>query len=80
MPDCLIPGCNRTANNTLSIRCRRPDTSAIWAPNLKANLCDKHATEGCTIDVILTPNTSGHVKTNVRAGDQGLYTRITKIK
>ena len=47
MPQCLIPNCPEcNSENPISIRCRRPDTSAIWAPNTVAYLCDVHADLG----------------------------------
>jgi len=68
MPKCLIPNCTNDASNNLGIRCRRPETSAIWAPNCDAYLCDDHADQGYTIDITLTPATSRNITTNVAAG------------
>lgn len=79
MPECLIPGCNNVANDgALSIRCRDRNTNAIWSPNLDAYLCDFHALQGCTIDVIITPNTSEHLKMITRSGDN-VVTKIHAI-
>ena len=69
MPRCLIPNCKNNAENNISIRCRRPDTSAIWAPNTVGNLCDIHADEGYTIDITFTPSATRTITTNVSAGD-----------
>lgn len=33
MEKCIIPGCPHEGGNQLGIRCRRPDTTAVWAPN-----------------------------------------------
>lgn len=79
MPNCLIPGCTNDADNNVAIRCRRPDTSAIWAPNSNAYLCLAHATQGCAIDITITPNASGEVETNVSAGG-AVETRTTPIR
>lgn len=68
MPKCLIPNCPNEAVNNLSIRCRRPDTSAIWAPNCNAYLCDDHADNGYTIDISLVPNVKRCITTKVTAG------------
>lgn len=35
---CLITGCTINEEINISIRCRRTDTSAIWAPNTEAYL------------------------------------------
>jgi hypothetical protein len=78
MPQCLIPNCPNNAVNNISIRCRRPDTSAIWAPNTAAFLCDVHADQGYIIDITLTPATSRTITTRVSAGGQ-VVTRRTRI-
>lgn len=78
MPKCIIQNCQNNAEHNLGIRCRRPNTSAIWAPNCNAYLCDEHAEQGCTIDINITPNTLGTVKTNVSGGGR-IVTRTTPI-
>ena len=79
MPDCVIPGCTREARNNLSIRLRRPDTSAIWAPNLDAFVCDEHAISGARIRVIFETTDSGKVETHV-LGVSDDFARITDIR
>jgi len=49
MPECVVPGCAREGRNNLSIRLRRPDTSAIWAPNTEAFVRDTHAESGARL-------------------------------
>ena len=78
MPQCLIPGCNNNAENNLSVRLRRADTSAIWAPNSEAFLCDVHADEGYIVDITLTPVALRNITTNVSAGGN-VETRTTPI-
>ena len=78
MPRCLIPNCNNDANNNLGIRCRRPDTNAIWAPNCDAFLCDDHADQGYTISITLTPVVARTITTSVTAGRPPI-TRTTPI-
>jgi hypothetical protein len=68
MPQCLIPNCPNNAENNLGIRCRRPDTTAIWAPNCDAYLCDDHADQGYIIDITLTPVNARTITTKVTAG------------
>ena len=43
---CIIAGCRNPATNNFSVRLRREDTSAIWAPNTEAFICDEHAACG----------------------------------
>lgn len=78
MPQCIIPNCTNNAVHNISIRCRRPDTSAIWAPNTHAFLCDDHAEDGYTIDIVLRPNGTTGITTNVTAGNR-VETRTTPI-
>lgn len=79
MPQCLIPGCNNNASHNISIRCRRPATTAIWAPNTTAYLCDVHADQGYTIDITLTPAPVRTITTNVSAPGGVVKTRTTPI-
>ena len=78
MAQCLIPNCNNNAEHNLGIRCRRPNTTAIWAPNCNAYLCDEHAGQGYIIDITLTPVAARTIKTNVTAGGN-IATRTTPI-
>jgi hypothetical protein len=79
MPQCLIPGCNNNAENNISVRLRRPDTSAIWAPNSEAYLCDVHADQGYTVDIALTPLAVRNITTNVSSAGGHMETRTTPI-
>lgn len=62
---CIIPGCLNVAPHNLSIRVRRPDTTAIWAPNTLAFLCDAHAGQGMNVTVLLEPTNTGQVETKI---------------
>jgi len=68
---CIFPGCREEAKHTLGIRLRRPDTTAIWAPNTDACLCDRHATQGIAITILLEATNTGRVETRVLAGTPG---------
>ena len=72
---CIIAGCNNAANNNFSVRCRRLDTSASWAPNTEALLCDEHAVQGLRITITLTPNNSRRIEAEVN----GQAVRTTPI-
>ena len=78
MPQCVIAGCPNQANSNFGVRCRRPDTTAIWAPNTEAYLCDDHAGNGLRIFVLLSPNNSGEIQTEV-ASQTGQTVRTTSI-
>lgn len=70
MPKCIIDGCSNEGVHNIGVRCRRPDTSAIWAPNTNAYLCDEHAEQGCVVDITITPTTDGKIHTSVRNGSR----------
>ena len=78
MPQCLIPGCPNNAENNIGIRLRRPDTSAIWAPNSEAFLCDDHAQVGYVVNITLSPLPTREITTNVSAGGR-VESRTTPI-
>lgn len=78
MPQCLITNCHNNAQNNISIRLRRPDTSAIWAPNSEAFLCDAHAAQGYIINIDLQPVQPLTITTNVSSGGQ-VQSRTTPI-
>ena len=64
---CLLPGCPHEPTHLLSLRMRRKDSGADWAPNTEAYFCTGHATEGAQIVVLYSPNTSGEVEIDVSA-------------
>jgi hypothetical protein len=57
---------------------KKTNTSAIWAPNSGAFLCDAHAAQGYTINVELIPAQTMTITTNVSVGGQ-VETRTTPI-
>lgn len=76
---CAIPGCNNPAPHNFGVRLRRPDTSAIWAPNTEAFLCDAHASQGLSITVVLEPTNSGQIETKVSGIAPPTANRATPI-
>jgi hypothetical protein len=54
----------------ITLRCRRPDTSAVWAPTTGAYLCDKHATGGAELELIFRPKRGRQlvITTQAKAG------------
>ncbi len=79
MPDCIVPGCVREAPNNLSVRLRRPDTSAIWAPNTEAYVCDVHAYSGAKLTVLYEPSELQEVEVGVH-GVSAADVRSTPIR
>jgi hypothetical protein len=78
MPNCLIPNCQNDATNNIAVRLRRDDTTAIWAPNSEAYLCNAHAAQGYIINIQLVPSQEMSITTNVSAGGH-TETRTTPI-
>lgn len=78
MPQCLIPNYTNLAGHILGICCRRPETTAIWALNCDAYLCNYHADQGYTIDMTLTPIPASTIKTKVTLGAD-IASRTTPI-
>lgn len=64
---CIITGCENLAEHNLGIRLRRPDTTAIWAPNTDAMVCAPHAVQGLRIDILLAPTQTGEIETIVQS-------------
>jgi len=52
---CFVPGCKRPLTHQLSVRMRRKDTGADWAPNIPAYFCSYHANSGCVMRILYEP-------------------------
>jgi hypothetical protein len=78
---CVVPGCGQPGKNKLGVRCRvwqepspipgKTKTSALWAPDADAFLCDRHALGGAHITLIYEPNESGETAVRVIAAPEG---------
>ena len=79
MPACIFPNCPNPGNHNFSVRLRRPDTTAIWAPNTQAYVCDDHAAQGVRITVVLEPTQTANVETHIVATDGSIVDRTTPI-
>lgn len=66
--------------HSLSIRARRPNTSAVFAPELHAYLCDEHVTSGMDVEIRLKARADGEVRTRVVAISALAVTRSTPIR
>lgn len=75
---CVVPGCDADGRHALTLRIRRPDTSAIAAPNTNAWLCDEHAESGLEIDISVKPNTRGTIETFTWAERLGVAGHVEK--
>ncbi len=80
---CIVPGCLDAGRHMITLRCRRPDTSAVWAPTTGAYLCDKHATGGGEIELIFRPKRNRQLSVTTFAQARGetgqKTTRTTEI-
>lgn len=76
---CIISGCDNHASNNFGVRLRREDTSAIWAPNSAAYICDEHAVQGLKITVVIEPTATGKIQTKVGSDGSATVSRTTKI-
>jgi hypothetical protein len=78
---CLVPGCKREPTHIFSLRMRRQDSGADWAPDTRAYFCTPCATEGCRIEVMYEPMKTGQVDAQVVAClPWGKSRRITQIR
>jgi hypothetical protein len=55
MRACAIAGCELEAVYSLGVRCRRPNTRALWAPNAPVGLCELHGRSGVLVKLELEP-------------------------
>ncbi len=79
MPACIIAGCTNRARHNFSVRLRRPNTRAIWAPNTEAYICDDHAVQGLKVEVLLTPTEDGRIETAISSPGGRTVRRRTRI-
>lgn len=87
MPYCIIPGCPQEGRNKLGVRCRvwhdehptKTKTSAVWAPDADAYLCDEHASSGGTVRLSFEPDNSGEI-TVLTATRTGFTMRSVPIR
>lgn len=78
--NCLIPGCDNPARNKLGLRCRKPTTRAVWAPDSEAYLCKHHAESGVTIAVTIEPAQTKTVTVTYGSGAHLAPSRTTPIR
>ena len=81
-PICIVPGCTAPGKNKLGVRCRvwhepspvpgKKKTSALWAPDADAFLCDNHALGGARITLMFEPDSSGETTLRVVAGSHAV--------
>jgi hypothetical protein len=76
MAECIVPGCSRIARNNLGVRLRKPDTSAIWAPNANAYVCDVHARSGARVTLLYEATDSGRVEIRVQGTADAVVRRV----
>ena len=76
---CMVPGCKNPPGFILSLRMRRRNTGATWAPNQPAFFCDKHANAGSDITIIYTPTKTGENRVKVAVATP-VVERVTTIR
>ena len=76
---CIFEGCDRPGLHNFAVRLRRPDTTAIWAPNTNALVCNYHAGRGMRITVHLESIEEHVVETRVQSIVPAVVTRTTEI-
>ena len=72
MPECLVPGCTSNAQNTLGVRLRKPDSTAIWAPQTYAYICDAHARSGARVALAYEATDTGRVELRVQGANEAI--------
>jgi len=72
MPDCLVPGCTASAENSLGVRLRKPDSTAIWAPQTYAYICDTHARSGARVSLAYEATRTGCVELRVQGASEAI--------
>ncbi len=80
MAECIVPGCARSASNHLGVRLRRRDTTAIWARETAAHVCDKHARSGARVTVIYEATESGAVEVRTHGATEAIVRRSRAIQ
>lgn len=77
---CSTPGCPNKPTHQFSMRMRRMDSGADWAPNHPAFFCTPCATDGARVTVLYEPTQTGHVEATLIASRLVMErtTRITK--
>ena len=76
---CIFEGCGDPGVHNFGVRLRRPDTTAIWAPNTNAMVCNYHAGHGMRITVQLESIEERVVETRVHSVAR-IATRTTDIE
>lgn len=71
--ECLVAGCNGKVTHQFSVRMRRQDTGADWAPNIPAYFCEKHAKSGAKVTILYEPDTTGVAEIDAYAVNRGRH-------
>lgn len=87
---CIVPGCVNDGRNRLGVRCRiahdgtapfpaKGRSSALWAPDAEAYVCDAHALGGAHLTLLFEPDSSEQLTIKVIA-TRTVDERTTPIK
>lgn len=78
---CVVPGCSRSAPNSLGVRLRKPpQADAWWSPNTGAYVCDAHAKSGARITLTYEATETGKVETTLHIVAERPITHSMAIK
>jgi hypothetical protein len=80
MADCIVPGCRRNASNNLGVRLRKPDTTAVWAFETTAHVCDLHARSGARLSLVYEPTATGRIEFSVQGAGEPVVRRTRAIR
>jgi hypothetical protein len=87
MSICIVDGCTKEGIYRIGIRLRRPHPkpgkkssgTAIWSPETGARLCDKHATQGMKVIMLMVPTNTGTISTETSCPPGTAVKRSTPI-
>jgi hypothetical protein len=79
-PGCIVPGCQRDGVNDLGIRLRRRNTTAWWARETAAHVCDTHAASGVRLTVIYEATDAGTVEVRTQGATAPVVRRSREIR
>ena len=78
--ECIFSDCDLPGEHSIGVRLRRSDTTAIWAPNTGAFVCDFHASQGMRITIYLESLDEHVIETRVQSIVPQVVERTTDIR
>jgi hypothetical protein len=75
---CIVPKCENPGRHAVTLRVRRPDSSAIIAPNTGAYLCDEHAESATKLISRSSRTTRGKPKSTLGPSSAGVQGHVER--